>query len=59
MSAPIIPSSSPFRFFNIKKKLPKPLRPNTTDGPKLICTNETKTTHSGLSALMETEPDVG
>jgi hypothetical protein len=25
----------------------------------LICTNETKTTHSGLSALMETEPDVG
>jgi hypothetical protein len=59
MSAPVIPPLSPFRFFNIKKKLPKTLRSNPTDGPKLICTNENKTTTSGPVTLMESEPDVG
>jgi hypothetical protein len=54
-SAPPLPS--PFRFF--KKKLPKALRSNPTNGPKLICTNETKITTSGLLALSQMPPDDG
>jgi len=46
MSLPSIPSSS--RFYNIKKKLSKPFRSNPTDGPKLISTNENKTTTDAL-----------
>ncbi|CAF1037328.1 unnamed protein product [Adineta ricciae] len=63
-SAPAVPqssssSSTPFRFSKIKKKLRKSLRPNTTDGPKLICTNETKTTTNDLPAMSEMVSDVG
>ncbi|CAF3560442.1 unnamed protein product [Adineta steineri] len=60
ISAPTVSSSSSFRFFNIKKmKLPKALRSHTTDGPKLICTNESKTTTSSLTAKSEMASDVG
>ncbi len=58
MSLPSV-SSSTFRFFNIKMKLPKHLRSNTTDGPKLICANESKTTTSGVTAMPERVSDAG
>ncbi|UJR31099.1 hypothetical protein I4U23_018607 [Adineta vaga] len=63
-SAPTAPqssssSSSSFRFFHIKMKLPKSLRSNPTDGPKLICANEIKTTTSGLPVTSEMVSDAG
>ncbi|CAF0847393.1 unnamed protein product [Rotaria sordida] len=52
-------SSSPFRFFKIKKNILKPLRRNTLDTPKLVNTNENKTTTSDLSDLSQMPPDDG
>ncbi len=57
MSIPIIPSSSPFRFHNIKKKIPKSFRFNPTDGPKLISTNENK--FATMTPNNQLTPDVG
>jgi len=60
ISLPNGPSSSPFRFLNIKKKISKSFRSNPTDGPKLICTNESTTpptTTNGLTVIPP--PDVG
>jgi hypothetical protein len=60
MSIPIVPSSSAFSFLNIKKKFPKSFRSNPTDGPKLISTNEIKTTTT-TDAIVNSQlaPDVG
>lgn len=56
-SIPSPPSQSPFRFFNIKKKLPKTFRLNSSDRPILIGTNEVKP--SATTNHAETAPDVG
>ncbi|CAF3404707.1 unnamed protein product [Rotaria socialis] len=51
--------SSSFRFNKIKKNLLKPLRRNTPDTPKLISTNESKTTLSDLTDMSQMPPDSG
>ncbi|CAF3948702.1 unnamed protein product [Rotaria sp. Silwood2] len=59
VSTPSYISSSPFRFFKIKKNLWKPLRRNTIDVSKSVCTNETKTTPSDSTGLSQIPPDDG
>ncbi|CAF1128245.1 unnamed protein product [Rotaria sp. Silwood1] len=59
MSLPPTVTSSPFRFFNIKKIFWKSSRRNTIDNPKMVCTNEYLTTTSDLSGLSQMPPDDG